>query len=87
MTHSIADAAGLAIKTPVGTVVHTGDFKVDYTPIDGKPMDFARLAELGEEGVTLLMSDSTNAQRDGYTMSESIVGHEFDKIFTNCKKE
>lgn len=86
MTHSIADAAGLAIKTPVGTVVHTGDFKVDYTPIDGKPMDFARLAELGEEGVTLLMSDSTNAQRDGYTMSESIVGHEFDKIFTNCKK-
>ncbi len=86
MTHSIADSAGLAIKTPVGTVVHTGDFKVDYTPIDGKPMDFARLAELGEEGVTLLMSDSTNAQRDGYTMSESIVGHEFDKIFTNCKK-
>ena len=86
MTHSIADATGLAIKTPVGTVVHTGDFKIDYTPIDSKPMDFARLAELGEEGVTLLMSDSTNAQREGYTMSESIVGREFDKIFTNCKK-
>lgn len=86
MTHSIADAAGLAIKTPVGTIVHTGDFKIDYTPIDGKPMDFARLAELGDEGVTLLMSDSTNAQREGYTMSECIVGREFDKIFTNCKK-
>lgn len=86
MTHSIADAAGLAIKTPVGTVIHTGDFKIDYTPIDSKPMDFARLAELGEEGVVLLMSDSTNAQREGYTMSESIVGREFDKIFTNCKK-
>ena len=86
MTHSIADSAGLAIKTPVGTVIHTGDFKIDYTPIDSKPMDFARLAELGEEGVVLLMSDSTNAQREGYTMSESIVGREFDKIFTNCKK-
>src|SRR5574344_30549 len=86
MTHSIADSAGLAIKTPVGTVVHTGDFKIDYTPIDGKPMDFARLAQLGDEGVVLLMSDSTNAQREGYTMSECIVGREFDKIFTNCKK-
>lgn len=86
MTHSIADSAGLAIKTPLGTVIHTGDFKIDYTPIDGKPMDFGRIAELGEKGVLLLMSDSTNAQRDGYTMSESIVGREFDKIFTNCKK-
>lgn len=86
MTHSIADSAGLAIKTPLGTIIHTGDFKIDYTPIDSKPMDFARIAQLGEEGVLLLMSDSTNAQRDGYTMSESIVGREFDKIFTNCKK-
>ena len=86
MTHSIADSAGLAIKTPLGTVIHTGDFKIDYTPIDGKPMDFGRVAELGEKGVLLLMSDSTNAQRDGYTMSESIVGREFDKIFANCKK-
>lgn len=86
MTHSIADSAGLAIKTPLGTIIHTGDFKIDYTPIDGKPMDFGRIAELGEKGVLLLMSDSTNAQRDGYTMSESIVGREFDKIFTNCKK-
>ena len=86
MTHSIADSAGLAIKTPFGTIIHTGDFKIDYTPIDSKPMDFGRIAQLGEEGVLLLMSDSTNAQRDGYTMSESIVGREFDKIFTNCKK-
>ena len=86
MTHSIADSAGIAIKTPLGTVIHTGDFKIDYTPIDGKPMDFGRVAELGEKGVLLLMSDSTNAQRDGYTMSESIVGREFDKIFANCKK-
>ena len=86
MTHSIADSAGFAIKTPYGTIFHTGDFKIDYTPIDSKPMDFGRIAELGEEGVLLLMSDSTNAQRDGYTMSESVVGHEFDKIFTNCKK-
>ena len=86
MTHSIADSSGFAIKTPYGTIFHTGDFKIDYTPIDSKPMDFGRIAQLGEEGILLLMSDSTNAQRDGYTMSESIVGLEFDKIFTNCKK-
>lgn len=86
MTHSIADSSGFAIKTPYGTIFHTGDFKIDYTPIDSNPMDFGRIAQLGEEGILLLMSDSTNAQRDGYTMSESIVGLEFDKIFTNCKK-
>lgn len=86
MTHSIADSVALAITTPVGTVVHTGDFKVDYTPINGGVMDFTRLAELGKEGVTLLMSDSTNALRPGYTMSEMSVGAEFDRIFMNCEK-
>ncbi|MEG1059111.1 MAG: ribonuclease J [Clostridia bacterium] len=86
MTHSIADSVALAITTPHGVVIHTGDFKVDYTPIDGEPMDFQRLGELGKEGVMLLMSDSTNVQRPGHTMSESSVGKEFDKIFTNCAK-
>ena len=86
MTHSIADSVALAITTPVGVIFHTGDFKVDYTPIDGEPMDFQRIAELGKEGITLLMSDSTNVQRPGYTMSEMTVGKEFDKIFSNCHK-
>jgi ribonuclease J len=86
VTHSIADAAALAITTPVGVVVHTGDFKVDYTPIDGEVMDFQRFAELGKQGVKLLMSDSTNVERPGYTMSESTVGKEFDKIFAGCNK-
>ena len=85
-THSIADAVAFAIHTPVGTVVHTGDFKIDYTPIDGEVMDFARFAELGKEGVLLLMSDSTNVERPGYTMSERSVGLEFDKIFMNSNK-
>ncbi len=85
-THSIADSVAFAITTPVGTVVHTGDFKVDYTPIDGKPMDFQRFAELGHQGVKLLMSDSTNVERPGYTMSERKVGIEFDKLFMNNKK-
>lgn len=86
MTHSIADSVALAITTPVGIIFHTGDFKVDYTPIDGEPMDFQRIAELGRQGITLLMSDSTNVQRPGYTMSEMTVGKEFDKIFSNCHK-
>ena len=85
-THSIADSVALAISSPAGLVVHTGDFKVDYTPIDSEPMDFARFAELGSQGVTLLMSDSTNVERPGYTMSESNVGVEFDKIFMNSNK-
>ena len=84
--HSIPDAVMLAIHTPVGTVVHTGDFKVDYTPIDDEKMDLGRLAELGNKGVLALMSDSTNSERKGYTMSESTVGKEFDKLFINCKK-
>ena len=76
----------LAIHTPVGTVIHTGDFKVDYTPIDEKVMDFGRLAELGNNGVLALLSDSTNSERKGYTMSESSVGEVFDKLFLNTKK-
>jgi len=85
-THSIPDACSLAIHTPVGTVVHTGDFKVDYTPIDGEMMDFGRLAALGNKGVLALMSDSTNAERRGYTMSESNVGDVLEKLFINCTK-
>ncbi len=84
--HSIPDAVALAIHTPVGTVVHTGDFKIDYTPIDDERMDFGRLAELGNKGVLALMSDSTNAERKGYTMSESTVGDVFEKLFLNCTK-
>jgi ribonuclease J len=79
--HSIADTSALAIYTPVGIVVHTGDFKIDYTPIEGEPMDLARLAELGRKGVLLLMSDSTNVEHEGYTMSERTVGSTFDEIF------
>ncbi len=85
-SHSIPDSVMLAIHTPVGTVLHTGDFKVDYTPMDGKLMDFGRLAELGKKGVLALMSDSTNAERKGFTMSESTVGDVFDRLFNNCRK-
>jgi len=85
-SHSIPDAVSFAIYTPVGTVVHTGDFKVDYTPIDGQTIDFGRLAEIGEKGVMLLMSDSTNAERKGFTKSESTIGEAFDELFSHCKK-
>ena len=85
-SHSIPDAVALAIHTPVGTIVHTGDFKIDYTPIDDEIIDLGRLAELGNKGVLALLSDSTNAERKGYTMSESTVGEVFDKLFFNCKK-
>lgn len=84
--HSIPDSVALAIHTPVGTVVHTGDFKIDYTPIDDQKIDLGRLAELGNRGVLALLSDSTNSERKGYTMSESTVGDVFDKLFVNCKK-
>lgn len=85
-SHSIPDSVMLAIHTPAGTILHTGDFKVDYTPMDGKIMDFGRLAELGNKGILALMSDSTNAERKGFTMSESTVGEVFEKLFTNCTK-
>ena len=85
-THSIPDSVMLAIKTPVGTILHTGDFKVDYTPIDGKIMDLGRIAELGNEGILALMSDSTNSERKGFTMSESSIGPVFDNLFDGCTK-
>lgn len=84
-THSVADSVMLAIHTPVGMVVHTSDFKIDYTPIQGKPIDLARLSELGKKGVLLLLCDSTNVERPGYTMSERTVGDTFDEIFINAK--
>lgn len=85
-SHSIPDSVMLAITTPAGNILHTGDFKVDYTPIDGKIMDFGRIAELGNQGILALMSDSTNAERKGFTMSESSIGEVFDKLFLNCTK-
>ena len=84
--HSIADSAALAIKTPLGTVVHMGDFKIDTTPIVGDMIDLTRLGELGNEGVLALMSDSTNVERPGYAMSERSVGEKFEQIFKNCSK-
>ncbi|MDD4295992.1 MAG: ribonuclease J [Ruminiclostridium sp.] len=84
-THSIADSVALAIFTPVGVVLHTSDFKIDQTPIEGEPMDLARIAELGKKGVLLLMADSTNVERPGYTMSERTVGDTFDNVFKNAK--
>ena len=83
--HSIADSVAIAVHTPLGAVLHTGDFKVDYTPIDGEPMDFARFAELGKKGVLLMMADSTNVERPGYTMSEKIVGESLCRIFGKSK--
>jgi len=83
--HSIAGAVALAIHTPVGTVVHTGDFKVDSTPIEGEMIDLARFGELGRRGVLALMSDSTNVERAGFTMSERTVGDTLDEYFRNCK--
>ena len=85
-SHSIPDSVALAINTPVGVILHTGDFKIDYTPIDGQLMDFGRIAELGKKGVLALMSDSTNSERKGFTMSESTVGEVFDKLFLHCTK-
>jgi ribonuclease J len=85
VSHSIPDAVSLAIKTPAGTVVHTGDFKIDYTPIDGKVIDLHAFARLGQEGVALLMGESTNAEREGHTMSESTVGASFERIFRKAR--
>ncbi|NLW07816.1 MAG: ribonuclease J, partial [Clostridia bacterium] len=86
VSHSIADTVALAIHTPVGTIVHSSDFKIDYTPIDGEVFDFYKFARLGEEGVLVLLSDSTNVERPGYTMSEKMVGETFDALFRQAKE-
>jgi len=82
--HSISEGVGLAIRTPVGLVVHSGDFKFDQTPVDGKPADISRLAELGHEGVLLLLSDSTYADRPGHSAPERLVGHSLEQVFRAC---
>ena len=84
VNHSIPDSVALSIKTPVGMIVHTGDFKLDYTPIDGKMTDFRRFADLGQRGVLLLMADSTNAEKEGHTPSERTVGTAFNREFMNA---
>ncbi|WKZ35282.1 MAG: ribonuclease J [Anaerolineales bacterium] len=85
VSHSIPDAVGLAITTPAGLVIHMSDFKFDHTPVDGWPTDFAKLAEFSTRGVDLLLSDSTNAERPGWTPSESVIGPAFDKVFGEAK--
>lgn len=85
VNHSIPDAVGMAIHTPAGVLIHTGDFKVDYTPIEGGIIDLSRFAELGNKGVLALMADSTNAERPGYTMSERKVGESFVKLFNKAE--
>ena len=84
VNHSIADAVALAIKTPLGTIVHTGDFKIDVTPVQGKMIDLPRLGQLGNEGVLALLSDSTNVEKPGHSASERKVGETFDMLFKNC---
>jgi ribonuclease J len=83
-SHSIADSCSLAIHTPLGTIIHTGDFKIDYTPIDGEVMDLERLSTLGKEKVLLLMADSTNVEREGHTISEKVIGGNLDKVFSKA---
>ena len=85
VNHSIADAVAFAIHTSMGVIVHTGDFKIDSTPIDGEVIDLGRFGELGKEGVLALLADSTNVERPGYTMSERIVGKTFERLFNGCK--
>ena len=85
VTHSIAESCALAIHTPIGTVLHTGDFKIDYTPIDGKVMDLNRIAQLGQEGILLLMADSTNVERAGHSLSEKVIGETLNRIISNAK--
>ena len=84
VAHSIPDGVALAIETPAGVVIHTGDFKMDQTPADGAPTDMARLSHYGDRGVLMLMSDSTNAEREGFTLSERVVGEAFQEIFAQC---
>ena len=85
VSHSIVDGCGLAIKTPVGVVIHTGDFKLDQTPVDGEVIDYARFSEYGEKGVLALLSDSTNVEREGYTLSEREIGRNIEEIFGRCE--
>ncbi|MDL2289149.1 ribonuclease J [Clostridia bacterium OttesenSCG-928-F22] len=85
MSHSIAGAVAIAIKTPMGVILHTGDFKVDFTPVDGEPMDLNKIGILGQQGLLALLSDSTNVERPGYTMSEQRVGATFDRLFSEAK--
>lgn len=84
VSHSIPDCMGIAIHSPVGVILHTGDIKIDQTPVDGQVTDFIKMAELGENGVLVMMSDSTNADRPGFTMSEKLVGNTFDELFGKC---
>ncbi len=86
VSHSIADSVALGIKTPVGTIVHTGDFKLDQTPVDNEKIDYHKFAELGKQGVLVLLSDSTNAERPGYTLSERVVGETFNETFRKAKE-
>lgn len=86
ITHSIADSLCFAITTPAGCIFHTGDFKIDYTPVDGDPIDFARLAQIGADGVLLMMADSTNVLRPGYTQSERVVGETLENIFRSSER-
>lgn len=86
VNHSIADSVALAIKTPIGTVIHTGDFKIDVTPIQGEMIDLARLGQLGKQSVLALLSDSTNVERPGHTDSERKVAEKFDELFKGCEK-
>src|SRR5690606_7813516 len=85
VTHSIPDCVGFGITTPVGLVVHTGDYKFDHTPVDGRPSDFAKLAEFSQRGVLALLADSTNAERPGWTPSEMVVTEVFERVFAEAK--
>jgi len=85
VSHSVPDAMGIAIHTPLGVIFHTGDFKIDQTPVDGQVIDFRKMAELGEKGVLVMFSDSTNADRPGFTMSEKVVGNTFYELFGRCE--
>ena len=84
VTHSIAESCALAIHTPIGTILHTGDFKIDYTPIDGRVMDLNRIAKLGQEGILLLMADSTNVERAGHSLSEKVIGETLNRIISSA---
>ncbi len=84
VNHSIPDCVGIVIRTPIGTIVHTGDYKFDHTPIDGRPADFGTLARIGNEGVLVMMGDSTRVETPGYTPSERVINDSLDKIFANA---